>query len=115
MTSTGENEIGNVQKCLAAGCAEVILIASEPRTIRTLERTVAENLSDASRERVRVLSPEDFITHLDAIAAPTEEQRVRGYKVKVRHRPVGATEAKARSEAIARVLLQGHRRVKEKL
>ena len=50
--------------------------------------------------------------NLDANAA-TREQTVRGYKAKVKYRPVDEKKKKARKKVIAETILQALRRMKE--
>jgi hypothetical protein len=113
VTTSGEHEIRNIQKCLAAGYDEVIVIANQKKALRSLERLAADSISAGSVERVKCLSPEELVAFLDEkdAAAVSRTQTVRGYKVQVNYKSVTATDAKARKDAIARVLAQGLRRV----
>src|SRR5439155_2897056 len=108
------HELGNIQKCLAAGYDEVLVIANPKKALRSLERQAAEALSPESVERVKFLSPEELVTYLDErdAAAASRTQTVRGYKVKVNYKPVSAADAAARKQAISRVLAQGLRQAR---
>jgi len=113
VSSTAEQEIGNIQKCLAAGYDQVLVLSSDKKALRTLEDFVMMNLETAQRDRVHFLAPEDFIEHLETLAVPApREQTVHGYRVKVSYSQVGAAEEQARRQAISRVLLRGSKRVK---
>ncbi|MBI3768470.1 MAG: hypothetical protein HY271_08235 [Deltaproteobacteria bacterium] len=55
VSTDAEHEAGNVQKCLAAGYEQLLVIASDKRHVGRLEKMLTENLCAESRERVRVL------------------------------------------------------------
>src|SRR5439155_82235 len=114
VTTSSEHELENIQKCLAAGYDEVVVIANPKKTLRALERQVAEALSPESVARVKFLSAEDLVAYLDekdAAAAPRTET-IRGYKVRVNYKPVSAADAAVRKQAISRVLAQGLRQAR---
>ena len=107
MSTPAEHELRNIQKRLAAGYDRVVFVASEKTLLGKLERTLTYTLSVESRERVRVLQPEDLVAYLNELGRPKPvEQTVRGYRVKVSYAQVGAADADARKQAISRVLLQ---------
>jgi hypothetical protein len=54
-----------------------------------------------------------FLDEEEASAAGNE-QTVRGYKVKVKYRPLDESERKSKRHAIAQTILQAMRRIKEK-
>jgi len=115
VTSTVGQELGNVAKCLAAGYDEIVVVASEPKRLRMLERFVSTNLSEEDKERVRFFVPEACIAYLDEIeAAPeTREEVVRGYTVSVTHAKVGTAEAQERRKAVAKVIAGSLKQMKE--
>ncbi len=116
VTSTTEYELGNIQKCLAAGYETVVLLSSEAKVLRKQQAAAEGALEPETLKRVRFLQPEDFITYLDELAAgeASGEETLRGYRVKTRYRPVGEAEARARRQAISQVLLHGRKRVKDR-
>ena len=113
VTTSDEHEVANIQKCLAAGYDEVVVVANQKKGLRSLERHAAEAFSAESVERVRFLSPEELVAYLDEKdATASRTQTVRGYKVRVNYKPVSAAEAKTRKDTISRVLAQGLRTVR---
>src|ERR1035437_622374 len=62
VTSTVEQEVGNLKKCLVAGFAEVFMICAEGRTLRGLKKFAEEELGAATLEKVTFLSPEDMLS-----------------------------------------------------
>ncbi len=80
-------------------------------------KTLAENkISQQELQKVLFFLPEDLFFYLEKEAAEalTEEARVKGYKVKVQYQPVKEEEKKAKREAVAQVILQAMKRMKEK-
>jgi excisionase family DNA binding protein len=72
VTTNAEHELGNVQKCLAAGFGEVILISSEKKTLTAVRHVLVSALSSAQFRQVKFLTPEEtfsFIEGLDATVA----------------------------------------------
>jgi hypothetical protein len=114
VSTDAEHELANVQKCLAAGYERLVVIASDKKLVAKLEKAVTDTLSVDSCERVRVVQPEDLVTHLDELGTlKTTEQTVRGYRVKVDYCRLGAGEEQDRRRAISQVLLRGTRRVRK--
>jgi hypothetical protein len=114
VTTSGEHEIGNVQKCLAAGYDEVFVVANQKKALRSLQRLTAEMLTAESAARVKFVSPEELVSYLDEKDATdaSRTRTVRGYKVKVNYKAVSAAAAAARKQAISRVLTTGLARVR---
>jgi hypothetical protein len=106
VSSTPEQELGNVRKCLAAGYGQVILLSSDARRVQSLRTSVLAGLTEPDHEKVHFLLPQGLIARLDEIAAASQatETTVRGYRVKVTHKPVDPREAEERRKAIAKVI-----------
>ena len=106
VTTNQDHELGNVEKCLAAGYTEVVLVGSNERHIKALAKFVEENLDESERGKVRYVVPERLTEYLDSlgiIPQPTE-QTVRGYKVRTVQQVVDPKEAGTRRQAIAEVI-----------
>jgi hypothetical protein len=119
ITTTVEHEIGNLKKCLAAGFEQVVIVSSEKRTLNKIREAALASLSEEESARVQFFLPEDFFLYLDKIAAETGEAGtregvVKGYKVKVKYKPLSPEEEKAKKETIAKTVLQAMKRLKEK-
>ena len=115
VTSTDQQELANIEKCLAAGYDKVILCSPKKRSLQRVEKLVTEKLAASDRERVLFLGPEELFSHLAEEAADEAvgEHRVKGYKVKVRHQPVKEAEEQAKRDAGAHVVVQALRRLKD--
>ena len=88
VTTTVEHEIGNIQKCLAAGFEHVVLIASDKKTLTSARQVSSTAIAEKDLGRVKFMMPEelaDFLEELEAEAA-TNEQVIRGLFMDSRHR-----------------------------
>jgi predicted DNA-binding transcriptional regulator AlpA len=65
VTTDAQHEIGNVQKCLAAGFQDVILISSEKKLLTSARHALVAALSTAQYRQVKFLTPEETFSFLD--------------------------------------------------
>jgi hypothetical protein len=116
VASTAEQELGNVQKCLASGFDEVAVLSPEKKAVSKLKEFITAGLEEKDRPRVLFATPEELFSYLETHAEvpDAKETRVGGYKVKVAYRAATGTEEKTRSRAISEVILKSIRRMKEK-
>jgi len=113
ITSQSEQEISNIEKCLRAGYDLVILCSPERSSLERIKKAALERIGEG-RERVLFLLPEELFSYLEREEVPSKEDRVKGYRVKVKYQPLGEEERKARREAIARVIVQALGRLKQR-
>ena len=111
VTTRNDQELQNMEKCLAAGYAQVALIATDRKHLSSMERFINASLNASERERVRYLLPDAIAAYLDefGIGALPAPEVVRGYKVKVTRRGLTEAETLARRQAIAGVLARSLR------
>ncbi len=115
VTTTKDWELGGIEKCLAAGYSEVILIASTERHIKGLSKFIEENLDPKDQGRVRYITSESIVEHLDSFGKPAPtEQVVRGYKVRTVQQSVDSEDAASRRKAISEVIARSLKKGKEK-
>jgi len=114
VTTNQDHELGNVEKCLAAGYTEVVLVGSNERHIKALAKFVEENLDESEQGKVRYIVPKRLTEYLDSLgeAPQPSEQTVRGYKVRTVQQVVDPKEAGARRQAIAEVIARSLRKSK---
>jgi hypothetical protein len=114
VTTTIDHEVGNIQKCLAAGFMHVLLISSDRKVIARAKEAVSATFSEEELKRVRVLTPEDFFEFVESLEAhaAAREEMVRGYKVKVQYQSVTEGDQKARKQAISKVILDALKKLK---
>ncbi|HUX65752.1 MAG TPA: hypothetical protein VMV42_01260, partial [archaeon] len=115
VTTNQDHELGNVEKCLAAGYTEVVLVGSNERHIKALAKFVEENLDESEQGKVRYIVPERLAEYLDSLGEVPQpsEQTVRGYKVRTVQQVVDPKEAEARRQAIAEVIARSLKRSKD--
>jgi hypothetical protein len=116
VTTTLDHEIGNVEKCLAAGFSHVVFISSEKKVLQKARKIFDEALGPVSAERVHLFAPEDFLFFLESLDLDhsTEEKSVLGYKVKVAYKPTTRDEQRARKEAIAQAITKAMKRMRDR-
>ena len=116
VTTSVEHEAGNVQKCLAASFSHVAVVAIDKKALERLKAAVVSALGPDELDRVGFFTPEELFSFLETLAAQgaSGEEIVRGYRVKVRHKPVSEGEQKAKKQAIAQTILQALKRLKGK-
>lgn len=106
--TTGKDwELQNVEKCLAAGYEEILVVSTNARHLKSLARFIPENLDESVRDKVKYFSPEDLIEYLDQNASTTPtatESTVRGYKVKVTRQALSPADIAERRSAVAQVI-----------
>jgi hypothetical protein len=113
VTTGAEHEIGNVEKCLAAGFDEVVLLSLHRGTLGKVRQALDLRLPPGAAARVRCMSPEELFTSLGAPTPEPEESTVAGYKVKVRYRPPEGEAASHKSKAVAEILMKSLKRLKQ--
>ena len=115
ITSTEEQELKNIEKCLSSGYQKVILCSPEKRALEKIKDLVSQTLKESEQEKVLFFQPEELLFYLEEEMATEadKEERVKGYKVKVQYQPVKDTEKKTKREAVAQVILQALHRLKK--
>lgn len=106
--TTGRDwELQNVEKCLSAGYMEVLVVSTNARHLKSLAKFIPANLEETDRDKVRYLSPEDFVEYLGDDSIPesgSTENVVRGYKVKVTRQALSPEDVAERRKAVAEVI-----------
>jgi len=116
LTTTDEQELGNIEKCLRAGYDKVILCSPEKRTLEKVKMLVLKKTKKSDQEKVLFLQPEDLFFYFEKEAAQSagKEEKIKGYNVRVNYQPVTEEEKKLKQEALAKVVLKGIRRQKDR-
>lgn len=105
VTTDKDWELGGIEKCFAAGYAEVALIGGNERHLKALAKFIEANLDEKDQGKVRYLTAETVIEYLDGLGKPqTTENVVRGYKVRTVHQPTDPDDADVRRRAITEVI-----------
>ncbi|MEW8077963.1 MAG: DUF87 domain-containing protein [Candidatus Thiodiazotropha endolucinida] len=116
VTTTRDHELGNIEKCLAAGYQNVVLIGATARHIQSLAKFIEENLEEDDQGKMYYTTPEGIVEYLDSLGVmpETKEQIVRGYKVRTTHQTLDPADAAARRQAITGVITRSLKRTKHK-
>jgi hypothetical protein len=116
MSSTEGQELKNVQKCLVAGYEKAIVCSPDKKTLAGVKALVSQNITESDQRKICFFQPEELFQFFEEEAAAelTKEERVKGYKVKVQYQAASEDEKKAKREAVAQVILQALKRMKEK-
>jgi len=116
MTSTEDQELKNIQKCLAAGYEKVVVCSPDKKCLDSIKILADRSINEADRNKLFFFQPEELIVFLeeDAAAELTKEERIKGYKVKVQYQAASDEEKKAKREAVANVIVQALKRMREK-
>jgi hypothetical protein len=114
VTSPSDYELKNIQKCLAAGFDEVVVVAGDQKTLNKVRRQAAAELETETLASVIFLLPEEFISFLDQQTPQglVSEETVRGYRVKVTYQAISEAEQRARKQAIGQTILQALKRMR---
>jgi hypothetical protein len=114
-TTTDQQEMKNIEKCLTAGYEKVILCSQEKKFLEKVQALASKGLKKSELNKVLFLQPEElyFLLEEEAAALAGKEERVKGYRVKTSFSPVREGEKKAKRDAVAKVILDAIRRMKE--
>ncbi|MFH0828777.1 MAG: type IV secretion system DNA-binding domain-containing protein [Candidatus Kerfeldbacteria bacterium] len=115
VTTSPEHEVGNIQKCLAAGFERVLVVSPEKKTLNQIKSRVASTLDKTQLGKVSYCSPEELFDLLDAVEAESlsSEKTVRGYKVKVRFKAAKPEEKEEKRSAVSAVIAKAMKRMKK--
>jgi hypothetical protein len=103
------------RNALAADYGQAVLVVVDEKQAAHTGSNLSAQLRDDERDRVHVLSPPEFVAHLDSIDERTEdapEQTIQGYRVNLRHE-TGTDGEQAAREAIAKVVARSLKRMKD--
>ena len=114
VTTAPDHEIGNIQKCLAAGFHQVVVVSSEKKTLIKTRQLAANTFSEDELKRIHFCTPEEAFAVLEEVEAETASTSgtVRGYKVKVKYKSVTEQDKTAKREAVSQVIANAMKRLK---
>jgi len=114
ITTTKDWELGGIEKCLAAGYSEVVLVGRSERHIKSFSRFIEQNLDPKDQDQVRYMTSDNLIEYLDGFGKPPpSEDVVRGYKVRTVQQSIDSDEAASRRKAISEVIARSLKKNKE--
>jgi len=126
ITTTTDQEFGNVAKCLSAGFAHVAVVSPDKRRLEKIKQAVSGSMDAEVTGKVWYGTPDDFPTFLKEIeacieAAPPEQTpaketptpstvKRRGYIVKRKYAALSPEEQKQREDATNKAIADAMRR-----
>ena len=69
VTTDAEHEAGNVQKCLAGGFEQVIVVSTDKKVLSKIHGAVAEALPKEQLKKVRFMAPEELFSFIESLEA----------------------------------------------
>jgi len=108
VTSSPVQELTNIKKCLRAGYEKIILCSPKARNLERTWNLALREFEKADMVNLLFLQPVEVISYLEEMAAPipSEEKKIKGYKVRIRYQTISEEERTAKREAVAKVILQ---------
>ena len=114
VTTSGDQELGNIEKCFAAGYSHIFLVGDTERHVKTLSTFIEDNLDEHNQGKVRYVSPTNLPECIETLPIEaTKAKTIRGYKVKVSRQVLSPEEVDSRRASIARVIAKSLDRTKE--
>jgi hypothetical protein len=116
--TTIDHEVGNIAKCLKAGCKHVAMICVNEARLSKIQSAVSGCIAGEEIGRVGFYLPDQFVDYLKKLPleksspANPQETVLGKYKVKSRASKVSPEEAKAREASALKMLAETMRRKK---
>lgn len=114
VTNGRDYELGNIEKCLAAGYSHVLFVSGDERHLKAMEKLAIQQLEEQDRGRVSFCSPESALALIgELIGSEPTETIVRGYSVTARQADIDPEELARRRSAVAAVIAKSLRESKQ--
>jgi hypothetical protein len=110
VTTGRDHELGNLQKCLAAGYGHVLFVSRDARHVKAMEKLAAAELVEAERAKIYFVDPESGLGLLEGWAKADVATTVRGYKVRTTTATIDSDDAVRRRSAVASVIAKSLRK-----
>ncbi len=116
VTSTADQEIGNIEKCLQAGFDHIFIVSTEPKQLRKIREKIKDAILEEDQKKIECLLPENLFIRIEELEAESagSEETIAGYKVKVNYKVVSEKEKEIKKQSIAQVVLQAIKRLRDK-
>lgn len=116
ITNEAGYELQNIRKCLSAGYHSVIVISADGRHLEKIKKLAAENLTGDDLAKTQFFTPEAFHSWLENLetADANSQEKVKGFKVNVRLKPVDERSVSTKKRAISDVIFGGLKKLKNK-
>jgi len=80
-TSTAEQEVQNIRKCLDAGYDYIVSVCDDEKSLQSIKREVRKSFISREKERIKVFTPEqvkEYLSSLNSIGIVSEKGIVSG-------------------------------------
>lgn len=106
VTTGKDHELSNVEKCIAAGYTEIVLVGAKERHAKALAKFIEENLEEGHGATIRYTAADAVVGLLDELLEPQKpaESTVRGYTVRTTRRTLSPEEQAERRKILANVV-----------
>ena len=115
VTNTPDYEVQNIQKCFGAGFDRMVVISTNARHLKNIQKKAAI-LTPDQIERLHFLEPENFHLFIESLTRQNsndvESPKVKGYKVTTSFKEVSESENSTKRNVILDVLSRVVRRKK---
>ena len=81
--NSAQYECGNIEKCLADGFDEVLVIALDQNHQNAIESLAKEDLTESAFKKIQFMHPDAMEAYFDNLAAHLQATVIRGYNVHV--------------------------------
>jgi len=114
VTTPGEYEVGNIQKCLTAGYKPVIVISASEKHLENIKQRTKAVLSADDLNNVVFLQPDSFHAYLESLSSTSgsTDGKIKGFKVNVSYKESNETEINLRTQALAEIISKARKRRK---
>ena len=115
VTNEPAYELQNIRKCLAAEFSPVVVISADARHLDKIRRLAEENLSEDEFSKTMFFSPEEFHSWIEnlEIDAAGKEEKVKGFRVNVKLKPVDEQGRSTAKKAISDVVFGAMKKLKK--
>ena len=112
VTNTPQYELKNIQKCLASNYSPVLMVSSKLRHLKKIKALAKQELEKEDFKEVLFLSPDEVHAFFEEFEDKNDD-RVKGFKVNVKLKPVEESERASRKKAISEVILKAEKDLKK--
>jgi hypothetical protein len=76
VTTRKDHELGNVEKCIAAGYKHVLLVGLKEKQIKNYAKAIENNLAEAPAQRSSALHKKSLVEYLESFGPPPPHKRI---------------------------------------
>ncbi len=114
VTTDEAHELDNIKKCLASGYGEVIVCSEDRKKLEKIRKLASDEIGAQDQPNILFFTPEELMSYFAAKDAREvfEEQKIKGYNVRVSHHGGDEPAKVGKRRAVADVIMKSVRRLK---